>query len=386
MGEGRGNSLKVALVHDWLTGMRGGEKCLEILCELYPEADLYTLLYVKNQLSPVIEGMNIKTSFIQRLPMASRYYRYYLPLFPTAVEQLDLKGYDLVVSTSHCVAKGVLSMPDALHICYCFTPMRYVWDMHFEYFEKHQTGFQKVSVPFVSNYLRTWDVTSSHRVDFFVAISRHVQKRIRKFYGRESTVIYPPVDCDFFHPLPDPGPGGDYFLMVTAFAPYKRVDLVIRAFNRLGRPLLIVGDGQEKGRLKRLAMKNIQFLGWRSNEEVRDYYRGCKAFIFPGEEDFGIAPVEAQACGKPVIAYGKGGILESVVPFPRQNFTGVFFDRPTPESLIEAIGLFERNQDQFDGRRARDHALRFEKKRFRDQIRSFIDERYEGHLQLNRPL
>jgi glycosyltransferase involved in cell wall biosynthesis len=374
--------LKVALVHDWLTGMRGGEKCLEILCELYPEADLYTLLYVKNQLSPVVERMNIKTSFIQALPMAAKYYRYYLPLFPTAIEQLDLKGYDLVVSTSHCVAKGILPMPDSLHICYCFTPMRYVWDMHFEYFKKSHLGFQKVSVPFLSNYLRMWDVTSSHRVDFFVAISRHVQKRIRKFYGRESIVIYPPVDCDFFHPLPNSDPRGNYFLMVTAFAPYKRVDLVIRAFNQLGKPLLIVGDGQERGRLEKLAMKNIQFLGWQSNEEVRNFYSGCRAFLFPGEEDFGIAPVEAQACGKPVIAYGKGGVLESVTPFPKQNFTGVFFDHPTHESLIQAIDLFERNVDQFDSQQIRKNALQFRRNSFRDKIRSFIDEKYEEHLQM----
>jgi glycosyltransferase involved in cell wall biosynthesis len=368
--------LKVALVHDWLTGMRGGEKCLEILCELYPEADLYTLLYVKNQLSPVIERMNIKTSFIQRFPMASKYYRYYLPLFPTAIEQFDLKGYDLVVSTSHCVAKGILPMPDSLHISYCFTPMRYVWDMHFEYFKKSGLVFKKVCVPFLSNYLRVWDVTSSHRVDFFVAISRHVQRRIKKFYGRESIVIYPPVDCDFFQPLPNPDQKGNYFLMVTAFAPYKSVDLVIQAFNRLGKPLLIIGDGQERRKLEKLAKKNIEFLGWQGNEEVRDYYGGCKAFIFPGEEDFGIAPVEAQACGKPVIAYGRGGVLESVIPFPKENPTGVFFDLPTPESLIQAIDLFERNIDQFDGQRIRRNALQFHKNNFRDKIRSFIDQKY----------
>jgi glycosyltransferase involved in cell wall biosynthesis len=374
--------LKLALVHDWLTGMRGGEKCLEILCELYPNADLYTLIYVKNQLSPVIERMNIKTSFIQRIPMASKYYRYYLPLFPTAIEQFDLKGYDLVVSTSHCVAKGILPVPDSLHISYCFTPMRYVWDMHFEYFKKSHFGFKKIFVPFLSNYLRMWDVTSSHRVDFFVAISRHVQKRIKKFYGRESIVIYPPVDCDFFQPLPNSDQQGNYFLMVTAFAPYKSIDLVIQAFNRLGKPLLIIGDGQERRKLEKLAKKNIEFLGWQSNEEVKNYYGGCKAFIFPGEEDFGIAPVEAQACGKPVIAYGRGGVLESVIPFPKENPTGVFFDHPAPESLIQAIDLFERNIDQFDSRQIRRNALQFHKNNFRDKIRSFIDEKYKEHLQI----
>ena len=362
--------------------MRGGEKCLEILCELYPEADLYTLLYVKNQLSPAIEKMNIKTSFIQGFPMASKYYRYYLPLFPAAIEQFDLKGYDLVVSTSHCVAKGILPVPDSLHISYCFTPMRYVWDMHFEYFKKSHFGFKKVSVPFLSNYLRMWDVTSSHRVDFFVAISRHVQKRIKKFYGRESIVIYPPVDCDFFQPLPSSDQQGDYFLMVTAFAPYKSIDLVIHAFNRLGTPLFIIGDGQERRKLERFAKKNIEFLGWQGNEEVRNYYRECKAFVFPGEEDFGIAPVEAQACGKPVIAYGRGGVLESVIAFPKENPTGVFFDHLTPESLSEAIDLFERNIDQFDSRQIRRNALPFHKNNFREKIKSFIEEKYKEHIQI----
>jgi len=375
--------MKVALVHDWLTGMRGGEKCLEILCELYPDADLYTLVYIKNQVSKIIERMNIKTSFIQRLPMASKYYRYYLPLFPTAIEQFDLKGYDLVVSTSHCVAKGILPMPDSLYISYCFTPMRYAWDMHFEYFKKSHFGFQKVLVPFLSNYLRMWDVTSSRRVDFFVAISKHVQKRIKKFYGRESIVIYPPVDCDFFQPLPHSDQQGNYFLMVTAFAPYKRIDLVIQTFNRLGKPLFIIGDGQERRKLEKLAKKNIKFLGWQSDEEVKNYYGECKAFIFPGEEDFGIAPVEAQACGKPVIAYGRGGILESVIPFPKENPTGVFFDHPTPESLIQAIDLFERNLDQFDSRQIRRNALQFHKNNFRDKIQSFIDEKYKEHIELN---
>ena len=369
--------MKVALVHDWLTGMRGGEKCLEVLCELYPEADLFTLLYVKNRLSDVIERMNIKTSFIQKLPMASNYYRYYLPLFPTAIEQLDLRGYDLIISTSHCVAKGILPMPDSLHISYCHTPMRYVWDMHFEYFGKSGRRFQNPLIPLLSNYLRTWDVASSQRVDHFIANSRHVQKRIRKFYRRESTVIYPPVDCDFFQPSPSSEKAGDYFLMVTAFAPYKRVDLAIDAFNGLGRTLLIVGDGQEKKSLRKKAKKNVEFLGWQGDEKIRDYYRGCKAFIFPGREDFGITPVEAQACGKPVIAYGRGGALESVVPFPEERPTGVFFDQPTADSLLNAIDLFERNVDRFDPHEIRKNALRFHKKNFRERIRSFVDRRVE---------
>jgi len=367
--------LKVALIHDWLTSMRGGEKCLEILCELYPQADLYTLLHIKHQLSDIIERMHIQTSFIQHFPKGSKYYRYYLPFFPTAIEQFDLKGYDLVISTSHCVAKGILSMPDSIHVSYCFTPMRYVWDMHFDYFKGSRSTFKKIFVPPFSNYLRMWDVTSSHRVDYFVTISRHVQKRIKKFYGRESTVIYPPVDCDFYQPSTSSGQEGEYFLMVTAFAPYKKVDIAIQAFNRSGKPLLIVGEGQELKALKKMAKRNIEFLGWQSDEKVRDYYRGCRAFIFPGEEDFGIAPVEAQACGKPVIAYGRGGVLESVIPFPQENLTGIFFNEPTVESLLNSIDLFERNIDQFDSNEIRKNALQFHKEYFREKIKIFIEEK-----------
>ncbi len=360
--------------------MRGGEKCLEILCQLYPKADLFTLLYVKNRLSDVIEGMNIHTSFIQHFPKASTYYRYYLPCFPTAIEQFDLKGYDLVISTSHCVAKGILSMPDSLHLSYCFTPMRYVWDMHFDYFKGSRSKFKKMFVPFFSNYLRMWDVTSSQRVDYFLTISKHVQRRIKKYYGRESTVIYPPVDCDFFQPPESGGKEGEYFLMVTAFAPYKKVDIAIQVFNQLGKPLLIVGEGQELKKLKKMAKKNIEFLGWQSNEKIRGYYQGSKAFIFPGEEDFGIAPVEAQACGKPVIAYGRGGVLESVIPFPQAYPTGIFFHEPTVPSLLNAIDLFERNIEQFDSKEIRKNVLRFRQSNFTEQIHSFIEMRYQDFI------
>ncbi len=357
--------------------MRGGEKCLEILCELFPKADLYTLLYHKKKLSEAIERMKISTSYIQRLPRALKYYRYYLPLFPTAIEAFNLKGYDLVVSTSHCVAKGVVTPADTLHICYCFTPMRYIWDMQFEYFKISTDQLRGFIVSFFSNYLRMWDEASSKRVNSFIAISKHVQKRIQKFYGRQSEVIYPPVDCDFFSPSPRSPDEGDYYLMVTAMAPYKRVDLAIQAFNLLKKPLRIIGDGQEMKALRKTAKKNIEFLGWQNDEKVREYYRGCKAFIFPGEEDFGISPVEAQACGKPVIAYGRGGILETVIPYPRENCTGVYFDHPQPEALLHAVDLFERNSGRFSPEVARRNALRFHKNRFKDEIRSFVENRYE---------
>ncbi len=369
--------MKVALVHDWLTGMRGGERVLEVLCELFPDADLYTLLHVKNRLSPLIEGMKIKTSFVQKFPMVSRHYRYYLSVFPSAIEHFDLRGYDLIISSSHCVAKGILPMPDTLHLAYCHTPMRYVWDMQFEYFHRSGGWFRNLLVSSMANYLRIWDVTSSQRVDEFIANSNFVRRRIKRYYGRESTVIYPPVKCDYFQPAVD-SKEGDYFLMVTALAPYKRVDLAIEAFNRLGKPLLIVGDGQEMNRLKEKAKKNVEFLGWQGDEKVRDYYRGCKALVFPGKEDFGITPVEAQACGKPVIAYGKGGVLETVRPYPEERPTGIFFEEPTADSLIRAIDLFERWRDRFDPREIRNHALPFDQKIFREKIRSFVEERYRA--------
>lgn len=357
--------------------MRGGERVLEVLCDLYPEADLYTLLHVKDRVSARIEGMKIKTSFIQRFPGVSKYYRYYLSCFPSAIEHFDLRGYDLIISSSHCVAKGILPMPDALHISYCFTPMRYVWDMQFEYFKDSGYLLKNLLISALSNYLRIWDVTSTQRVDEFVAISRYVQERIKKYYRRESTVIHPPVNCDFFQPSAGVQEG-DYYLMVTAIVPYKRVDLAIEAFNRLGKSLLIVGDGQGMQTLKKRARKNIEFLGWQSDEMVRNYYRGCKAFVFPGKEDFGITPVEAQACGKPVIAYGEGGVLETVRPFPQERPTGIFFDRPTVDSLIQAVELFEKNRDRFDPRAIREEALPFDQKIFRERIRSFIEERYQA--------
>jgi glycosyltransferase involved in cell wall biosynthesis len=370
--------VKVALVHDWLTGMRGGERVLEVLCQLYPEADLYTLLHVKNRLSDVIEGMRIKTSFVQRLPMVSKYYRYYLPLFPTAVEQFDLRGYDLILSSSHCAAKGILPMPGSLHISYCHTPMRYVWDVHYDYFKDSGKGLKNFLAAAMSNYLRIWDVTSSQRVDEFIANSRFVQQRIKKYYRRESVVIHPPVKGDYFQPSKS-AKEGDYFLMVTAFVPYKRVDLAVEAFSRTGKSLLIVGDGHGMGNLKKGAGKNIEFLGWQGDEKIREYYQGCRALIFPGKEDFGITPVEAQACGKPVIAYGEGGALETIRPFPGERPTGVFFEQPTAESLIGAVHLFERNRDRFDPQAIRNHALLFDHKTFREKIRSFVEEKYRAY-------
>lgn len=369
--------LKTAIVHDWLTGMRGGEKVLEALCELFPDADLFTLLHIPGAVSGTIEKRRIKTSFIQRLPFAKKRYRLYLPLFPLAVEGFDLKGYDLVISSSHCAAKGVIPGPNALHISYIHSPMRYVWDMYGEYFGKTR-GLSGLLIRLFAHYLRLWDSSSSRRVDFFVANSNHVAKRIMRYYRRDSSVIYPPVDVSRFS-IAERAPG-DYYLIVSAFAPYKRLDIAVEAFNTLGKRLLIAGTGQEEKRLKAMAGKNIEFLGWKSDTEVAELYRNCRALVFPGEEDFGITPVEAMACGRPVIAYGRGGALETVkgLNAPEgagDNPTGFFFYEQTAEALKDAVEGFEANMRAFDPSSIRQAAIMFDKGAFKEKIGKFIFDR-----------
>jgi glycosyltransferase involved in cell wall biosynthesis len=369
--------MQVALIHDWLTGMRGGEKCLEVFCELFPQATLFTLLHKRGALSPVIERMKIRTSFVQRFPRAETWYRNYLPFFPAAIEAFDLQEFDLVLSSSHCVAKGIVPAPNAVHICYCHTPMRYIWDVYHHYFSPQRIGsLARLTLPYVANYLRTWDVTSAQRVDYFIANSKHVQRRIRRYYRREAEVIHPPVDCSQF-PLADGDDG--YFLMVSALAPYKRVDLAVEAFNRLGERLIIVGDGPQLKALQKIAGRNIEFMRWQNEVELARSYARCRALIFPGEEDFGIVPLEAQACGKPVIAYAAGGALETVKNVSSENKigTGIFFDQPTPESLIDAVHRLK--PLEFDAQQIRAHALQFDRAIFKDKIKRFIAETYEKH-------
>lgn len=391
---------RVALVHDWLTGMRGGERCLEALCDLFPDADLFTLLHVKGSVSRTIEKRPIRTSAIQTLPFAETRYRYYLPIFPWAIEQFSLDGYDLILSSSHCVAKGVKAPPHALHIAYVHTPMRYIWDMQDAYVAAGRMDpVSRLLLRAVAGRLRRWDVAVNDRVDCFIANSLHVADRIRRCYGRESTVIYPPVETARFHIAERTD---DYYLAAGAFAPYKRFDLAIEAFNRLQRRLIVLGAGQEGERLRRLAGPTIEFLGWRSDREVADLLSRCRALVFPGDEDFGILPVEAMACGRPVIAYGKGGVTETVIPLNCSTFnvqcselkdplnrepgilnlepvtpTGVFFYEQTVEALIDAVGLFERSSDRFDPEAIRAHALIFDRSVFKKRIVSYIDERLE---------
>lgn len=377
--------MKIALVHDWLTGMRGGERVLEAFCELYPEADLFTLVHYPGSTSRIIEDREIKTSFIQNLPLVKKHYRMYLPLFPMAVERFDFTGYDLVISLSHCVAKGVITPASTMHISYIFTPMRYIWDRFNDYFGNGRYGrLRSVLYSAVAHYLRIWDTSSASRVDSYIAISDYVARRVKKYYGRDSVVIYPPVDCKRFS-LSQAGVG-DYYLIVSAFAPYKRLDVAVKAFNVLGLPLKIVGGGQDEKRLKAMAGPNIKFLGSLSDSEVAELYSGCRALVFPGEEDFGITPLEAMASGRPVIAFGGGGALETIIPLFKDREsaienpapTGIFFYEQTSPALVKAVRDYVAARDKFDPLTARARAESFSLEAFRVHIRETISEQYEG--------
>ncbi len=359
---------RVVLIHDWLTGMRGGEKCLEVLCRRWPHARLFTLLHQPGSVSPVIERLRPQTSLLQRLPGVVRYYRYLLPLMPAAAGW-RLPDCDLVVSLSHCVAKAAKPPEGVPHVCYCFTPMRYAWHMRGAYFGNRPKG--RLVAPLLAG-LRRWDRRTAERVTHFLAISRTVQRRIAECYGRPSTVIYPPVDTDFY--CPALVPREDFYLAVSAFAPYKRLDLAIRACNRLRRRLVIIGSGQDERRLRALAGPTVQFLGWQSDREIRRQLRRCRALLFPGEEDFGIVPVEAQACGTPVIAFGRGGVTETIIPPDgTAEPTGLWFEEQTVECLADAVASFEDRTDEFAPTAARRNALRFNAARFADELFAFLD-------------
>ncbi len=357
---------RVALIHDWCTGMRGGEKVLDVLCELFPEADLYTLVYVPGKLTPRIENRRIFASSLQQIPQIDKYYRHFLPLMPRAIEQFNFSGYDALISTSHCVAKGARPRSGATHWSYCHTPMRYVWDQYEEYFSADRASFAvRMAMRLVRPYLQRWDVRTVSQVTHFLANSKNVQERIQRIYRRDSRVIYPPVDHAFYS---EPGASlrisqKPFYLMVSAFAPYKRVDLVVEAFNRSGKRLVIIGDGQESLKLKALAKRNIEFLGWLDAEALRWHYQNCEALLFPGVEDFGIVPLEAMSAGRPVVAYRKGGALETVV----EGKTGLFFDQQTPEAIQATLERFQ--PQAFDPAAIQAHAHRFDRNACKEQFR-----------------
>lgn len=371
--------MRVALVHDWLTGMRGGERCLEVFCELFPDADLFSLVHVPGSVSPLIERRRIVTSFIQRLPDVERRYRYYLPLFPAAIGRFDFRSYDFVLSSSHCVAKGARPGAGALHVCYCFTPMRYVWDMYADYFGARAGRLARWLMPPVAAALRRWDRASSRRVHHFVGISHTVAERIRRCYGRAAEVIYPPVEVQRFE-VSDGSPG-EFYLVVSALVPYKRVDLAVAAASRLGRRLLVVGTGPEERRLRARAGPTVEFLGWKSDDEIAGLYRRCRALLFPGLEDFGIVPLEAMAAGRPVIAYGAGGARDTVIGLDAADEppTGVLFAEQTVEALAHAIERGEAHAHRFEPKALRARAEAFDRPRFRERIAAYLDARLAEH-------
>lgn len=362
--------MRIALVHDYLNQYGGAERVLEAFCEIWPEAPIYTLIYDKKRTGYAFENRKIYTSFLQKIPFVKSHHRPFLFLMPTAIEQFDLTKYDLVISDSASYAKGVITRPDALHICYCHTPTRYLWDDSHKYIKEfgYPNSIQKI-IPFFLNYLRLWDEAAASRVDKFIANSNFVASRIKKYYQREAEVIYPPVKADFFRPKQNSigvDKSNNYFLIVARLLPYKRIDIAIKAFNKLKLPLVIIGDGPEREKLQKIAKKNIKFVGLVSDDVLKDYYANCRAFIFPQEEDFGITAVEAMAAGRSVIAYKGGGVKEIV----KEGVSGIFFDKQTVGCLIRAIQKFQ--TIKFNSEIIRQQALQFDKEIFKDKIKEFI--------------
>lgn len=369
--------MKTAIVHHWLIGMRGGERVLEEMCKLYPDADIFTHVYDPERISPLIKQHKITTSFINKLPMAARHYQKYLGFMPRALEQLDLSGYELIISIESGPSKGIIPDPGALHICYCNSPMRYIWDEYHTY-SNSLDPISRFVFSLVAHKMRMWDVTTASRVDAFISNSSFAAARVKRFYGRESDVVFPPVDTSRFAPSDTVS---DFFLFASQLVPYKKADLAIEAFRQIDAPLIIVGDGSERAALEKSAPPNVKFLGRVSDEKLAELYAQCRALVFPGQEDFGIVPLEAMAAGRPVIAYGKGGALDTVIP----NVTGLFFEEQTPASLTGAITRFRVAEKQFDTNQIVAQAAKFSQAEFRANLQAAIDRilaRHEnGHPQ-----
>ncbi len=369
--------VKTAIVHDWLVTYAGAERALEQILVLYPDADLYSLVdFIPQDQRTFILNKQVKTSFLQSFPFAKKKYRSYLPFMPLAIEQFDLSAYDLVISSSHAVAKGVLTHDRQLHICYCYTPMRYAWDLHQQYL--HESGLDRglkgMIARIILHYVRMWDVASANRVDHYIAISHYISRRIQKVYDKEATVIYPPVDIDTF--VPSTKKEG-YYLTASRMVPYKKVKLIVESFSRMpDKKLIVIGDGPDYAKIRSVAGKNIELLGYQPSSVLKDYMQKARAFVYAAEEDFGIVTVEAQACGTPVIAFGRGGSLETVNPIGNEEHsapTGVFFTEQTIESLQNAVSIFEKNGDAFDGKQIRENALLFNAERFKREFKEFVD-------------
>jgi glycosyltransferase involved in cell wall biosynthesis len=365
--------MRTALVHDWLTGYRGGEKVLELLCDLLPDSDLYTVIHVPGSTSPRIEDRRIVSSWLSRLPGVRKYYRWLLPLMPSAAASLRLEGYDLVFAVSHSVAHGVAVAPGTRFIVYCNTPMRYAWRTADNYFPNGRRWDPRYwALRAIQPRLREWDRRAASRATEYISNSRNVARRVFECYGRKSEVIYPPVDTEYYRPMDLPR--RDFYLWVGALAPYKRIDLAVDAFAELGRPLVVIGEGQDLRRARAKTPPNVQFLGRQPDEVLRRHYATCRALVFPGEEDFGIVPLEAQACGAPVIAFGRGGALETVIDAEgageENTGMGILFPEPTVRSLVDAVRRFERLGGRFDPVVIRRNALRFSRRHCTDALRA----------------
>ncbi|MFK0164973.1 glycosyltransferase [Rhizobium sp. NPDC090279] len=358
--------MRVAIVHYWLVSMRGGEKVVEALCDMYPDADIFTLVYDERHISEKIRKHKIFTSFLQRIPGAVRAYQSLLPLMPFALESFDLTGYDLIISSESGPAKGIIPPPRATHVCYCHSPMRYLWD-HYHFYRSHAGLASRLMLPMLAPLLRSWDVNTSMRVDRFVANSHHVSDRIGKYYRRPASVVYPPVNVDDFTPAASTE---DFYLCAGQLVPYKRIDLAVQAFTQMNRRLIIIGEGSQMAELKRMAGPSVTFLGRAPFPLLKEKLARCRALIFPGEEDFGMVPVEAMASGRPVIAYGSGGALETVVP----GVTGILFEQQSVDALIEAVVDFEATQHRFRPETLQAHAEQFSLRKFTAGMHAIINE------------
>ena len=361
--------MKVAIVHDWFVVYAGAERVVEQLLELYPEADLFsTVDFLPDDKRDFIKNKKIHTTFIQNFPGARKHYRSYLPLMPLAIEQLDLSGYDLIISSSSCVAKGVITGPDQIHICMCYTPVRYAWDLQHQYLQEAgmTKGLKSWLARIILHYIRMWDLRTVNNVDHFIAISKYIERRIKKYYRRESTVIYPPVDVDKFELCKEKE---DYYLTASRMVPYKKIKLIVEAFNEMpDKKLVVIGDGPEFAKTKAIAKENINMMGYQTYEVLKEKMQHAKAFIFAAEEDFGITPIEAQACGTPVIAYGKGGALETV----KDGKTGVFFWKQNKDSIKCAVKEFT-NETKIYSENCRKNAETFSINKFRDNLQDYVN-------------
>lgn len=377
MGLTKGKKMKTAIICDWLVVYAGAEKVLEQIIKLYPEADLFCIVdFLEKKDRRFLNGKKPTPSIIQKLPFAKKAYRSYLPLMPLAIEQLDVSGYDLVISSSHAVAKGILTGPNQLHISYIHSPIRYAWDLQHQYLNEANInkGIKSWIARAVLHYIRLWDSRTANGVDCFIANSQFIAKRIKKTYGREAEVIYPPVDVDAFK-LQEEKEG--FYLTASRLVPYKKIKLIVEAFNEMpDKELIVIGDGPDYKKIQEIAKGNIKMLGYQPFEQLKEKMQKAKAFVFAAEEDFGITPVEAQACGTPVIAYGKGGAKETVKGLGQEEkATGVFFAKQEKDAIIEAIKYFEENKAAITAKNCRENARRFGTERFRDEFRQYIKEK-----------